>query len=62
MKILSIIPDRGGSKGIPMKNIVKINRKPLLYYSVKSSLDSKYITNTIKFIKSTHIYFNSSWF
>ena len=47
MKILSIIPARGGSKGIPMKNIVKINRKPLLYYSVKSSLDSKYITNTI---------------
>ena len=41
MKILSIIPARGGSKGIPMKNIVKINRKPLLYYSVKSSLDSK---------------------
>ncbi len=47
MKILSIIPARGGSKGIPMKNIIKINRKPLLYYSVQSSLNSKYITNTV---------------
>ena len=47
MKVLSIIPARGGSKGIPMKNIIKINRKPLLNYSIQSSLNSKYITNTV---------------
>ena len=33
MEILAIIPARGGSKGIPMKNIVKLNGKPLLQYS-----------------------------
>lgn len=47
MKILSVIPARGGSKGIPMKNIVKINGKSLLHYSINSSLNSKYITKTI---------------
>ena len=47
MKPICLIAARGGSKGIPMKNIVKVNKKPLLYYSIKSSLDSKYITKTI---------------
>ncbi|RZD38765.1 MAG: acylneuraminate cytidylyltransferase [Thaumarchaeota archaeon] len=47
MKILSIIPVRGGSKGIPMKNIVKLNGKPLLDYTVNASLQSKKITKTI---------------
>ena len=47
MKILSIIPARGGSKGIPMKNLVKLNKKPLLEYTVNASLQSKMITKTI---------------
>ena len=47
MKILSIIPARGGSKGIPLKNIVKLNKKPLLYYSINGSLNSKLIDRTI---------------
>ena len=47
MNIISIIPARGGSKGIPMKNIVKLNNKPMLYYSINSSLNSKYISRTI---------------
>lgn len=47
MEILSIIPARGGSKGIPLKNIVKINKKPLLYYTVNASLKSKLVTRTI---------------
>jgi len=47
MNILSIIPARGGSKEIPMKNIVKLNNKPLLFYSINSSLNSKYISRTI---------------
>ena len=40
MKVVSIIPARGGSKGIPHKNLVDINGKPLIYYSIKASLDS----------------------
>ena len=47
MEILSIIPARGGSKGIPLKNIVKLNKKPLLYYSINGSLNSKLIDKTI---------------
>ena len=46
MKILSIIPARGGSKGIPLKNLVLVNKKPLLYYTVHASLNSK-INRTI---------------
>ena len=47
MEILAIIPARGGSKGIPMKNIVKLNGKPLLQYSIISSLKSKLISRTV---------------
>ncbi len=34
MKPLIIIPARGGSKGIPKKNIKPLNGKPLIYYSI----------------------------
>lgn len=34
MKILYVIPARGGSKGIPLKNIKPLNGKPLIYYSI----------------------------
>lgn len=42
----SIILARGGSKGIKNKNLKKINGKPLLYWSINSSLKSKLIKNT----------------
>lgn len=47
LKILSIIPARGGSKGIPKKNLIKINKKPMLFYTVYASLNSKLINRTI---------------
>ena len=34
MKTLYIIPARGGSKGIPGKNIKKLAGKPLIAYSI----------------------------
>lgn len=34
MKVLTIIPARGGSKGIPHKNIKPLNGKPLIYYTI----------------------------
>ncbi|MCF6366840.1 MAG: hypothetical protein L3J35_11625 [Bacteroidales bacterium] len=40
--ILIIIPARGGSKGIPRKNLRYLNGKPLIYYSVKTALNSVY--------------------
>ena len=33
-RILAIIPARGGSKGLPGKNIKPLNGKPLIYYSI----------------------------
>lgn len=47
MKVISIILARGGSKGLPNKNILKINNKPLISYSIEASLNSKYISKTI---------------
>lgn len=46
-KILGIIPARGGSKGIPYKNIISVCGKPLIAYTIESSLKSKYITRTV---------------
>ena len=40
--ILVIIPARGGSKGIPRKNLRTLAGKPLIYYSIKVALASKY--------------------
>ena len=41
MKILGIIPARGGSKGIPKKNIKLLKGKPLIAYTIESALNSK---------------------
>ena len=38
---------RGGSKGIKNKNIVKINNKPLIYYTIKEAKKSKYISRIV---------------
>lgn len=34
MNILYVIPARGGSKGIPYKNVKELEGKPLIYYSI----------------------------
>jgi len=47
MKILAIIAARGGSKGIKLKNLSKINGKPLVAFSIEHSLASKLINRTI---------------
>lgn len=43
MKVLAIIPARGDSKGIPKKNIVNLNGKPLIYYTIDAAKKSKKI-------------------
>tara|TARA_Y100000589_G_C27199315_1_gene648708 strand:- start:1663 stop:2352 length:690 start_codon:yes stop_codon:yes gene_type:complete len=50
MTIFGVIPARGGSKGIPHKNIVNLNGKPLISYSIESAKESKLID---EFIVST---------
>ena len=46
-KIISIIPARGESKGVPRKNIRLLADKPLIAYSIEQSLQCKYIDRTI---------------
>ncbi|MFT4303206.1 MAG: cytidylyltransferase domain-containing protein [Candidatus Woesearchaeota archaeon] len=41
MKIVTLIPARGGSKGIPKKNIKLLAGQPLISYTIKASLNSK---------------------
>lgn len=45
MRILAVIPARGGSKGIPCKNIRLMNGKPLIAYAIANAKASKYITD-----------------
>ncbi|MGQ4832785.1 MAG: cytidylyltransferase domain-containing protein [Candidatus Asgardarchaeia archaeon] len=40
-KAIAVIPARGGSKGIPRKNIRPLVGKPLIWYIVKSAIESK---------------------
>jgi CMP-N-acetylneuraminic acid synthetase len=44
---LAIIPARAGSKRLPNKNILKLNNKPLIAYTINSALNSKYIDKVI---------------
>ena len=45
--VLAIIPARGGSKGLPNKNILPLLGHPLISYSIKAGLDSKLITRVV---------------
>jgi CMP-N,N'-diacetyllegionaminic acid synthase len=47
MKILGIVPARGGSKGIPRKNIVPLLGRPLLAYTAEAALSAKLLTRTV---------------
>lgn len=46
-EILAVIPARGGSKGIPRKNIKLFAGYPLIAYSIQAALNSKYVSRTI---------------
>lgn len=46
-KILAIVPARAGSKGIKDKNIIGLNGKPLIAYSIEAGLKSKYINKVL---------------
>lgn len=47
MKILALIPARGGSKGVPGKNIKLLNGKSLLAYTAEVALKSTYFNEVI---------------
>ena len=47
MKIWAIIPARSGSKRLHKKNTYKFNNKPLISWTIKIALNSKYIDKVI---------------
>lgn len=55
MKILAIVPARAGSRGIPNKNIRIIGEHPLVYYSIKNAIHSKFITDVIVSTDSSEV-------
>ncbi|WP_337995040.1 acylneuraminate cytidylyltransferase family protein [Paenibacillus thermotolerans] len=46
-KVLAIIPARGGSKGVPNKNIRPLNGKPLIAWTIDEAKKSKYISELV---------------
>ena len=55
LKILGIIPARGGSKGIPGKNIRSLNGKPLIQYAVEAARSSNLVDRLILTTDSVEI-------
>lgn len=47
VKILGIIPARGGSKSIPHKNIALLGGKPLIYYTIREAKKSRLLDAVI---------------
>ncbi len=46
-RFLAIIPARGGSKGLPKKNIKSLLGKPLIAWTIEQALNSKYLDEVI---------------
>jgi N-acylneuraminate cytidylyltransferase len=46
-KILAVIPARGGSKGVPRKNLRSVGGKPLLAWTIEAAKLSKYIDRLV---------------
>ncbi len=46
-EVLALIPARGGSKGVPRKNIYPLNGKPLISYSIEAARNSKKVTRVV---------------
>ncbi|AWW73146.1 CMP-N-acetylneuraminic acid synthetase [Erythrobacter sp. KY5] len=47
MKVLAIIPARGGSKGLPGKNLRILAGKPLIVWSIQHAVNSEAITDVV---------------
>jgi CMP-N,N'-diacetyllegionaminic acid synthase len=63
MKVVSLIPARGGSKGIPRKNLTILAGKPLIYYAIKalqeSLADEVWVSTDDKEIKDASLVFGA---
>ena len=55
MKSICFIGARGGSKGVPRKNIRKLGKKPLIAYTIESALKSNLFEHVIVSTEDTEI-------
>ena len=55
MKILAIIPARGGSKRLPNKNILDLNGKPLIKWTIEAALECNEIDTVMVSTDSSNI-------
>jgi CMP-N,N'-diacetyllegionaminic acid synthase len=46
-KVLALIPARGGSKGVPRKNIIEVGGRPLISWTIEPARASQYIDRLI---------------
>jgi CMP-N,N'-diacetyllegionaminic acid synthase len=46
-EILALIPARGGSKGLPRKNVLPLGGKPLIAHTIETALAAELVTRTI---------------
>ena len=46
-KVMAVIPARGGSKGLPRKNILPVDGKPLIAWTIDAALMSKVVNKVI---------------
>ncbi|MBZ9571201.1 UDP-2,4-diacetamido-2,4,6-trideoxy-beta-L-altropyranose hydrolase [Methanobrevibacter sp. TMH8] len=61
-RIIVVIPARGGSKGIPRKNIRLLANKPLIGYSIETALNSNYVDDVVVTTDDDEIKFISEQF
>jgi N-acylneuraminate cytidylyltransferase/CMP-N,N'-diacetyllegionaminic acid synthase len=47
IKVLTVVPAREGSKGLPGKNIIELIDKPLIAWTIQQGLASKYVNEVI---------------
>ncbi len=47
MRVLGLIPARGGSKGVPRKNVRPLGGKPLIGYSIDAALEAKRVDRVL---------------
>ncbi|MEX0287217.1 MAG: hypothetical protein AB3N23_21635 [Paracoccaceae bacterium] len=46
-KVLALIPARGGSKGLPRKNVLDLLGRPLIAWTVEAALNARCVTRTV---------------
>ena len=57
MRFLAVIPARGGSKGVPRKNIKQFRGSPLLQWTIKAAQEAELIDEVILSSDDTEIIF-----